>query len=148
MEPYLYKNFEVSLSRRFSHQISVGGTSPWNRKNCCRNLVLSSEVYTFRKDVELQDIFSRKLWKKSIFYRDLDQKISEFSWNFSEFSSLLVQTCNVLQAAQWKAFLNLDDLSTNSSRFSPKISRIFMPFAIVLLYLSYFWAFLINSSTR
>ena len=32
--------------------------------------------------------------------------------------------------------------SINSSRFSPKISRTFMPFSIVLLYLSYFLSFL------
>ena len=38
--------------------------------------------------------------------------------------------------------------STNFSRFSPKISRIFIPFPIVLLHLSHFWAFLINVSTR
>ena len=38
--------------------------------------------------------------------------------------------------------------STNSSRFSQKIARIFMPFSIVLLYLSYFLSFFINFSIR
>ena len=56
------------------------------------------EVYNFRAESEIQEIFSKKLWKKSIFHRDFDQKISKLSWKFSKFSSILVQTRTVLQA--------------------------------------------------
>ena len=68
------------------------------------------EVCTLGEESEIQEIFSKNV-KKSIFHRDFDQKISTFSWNFSEFSSLLVQTRKVLQAGclllpvQWKSFL-------------------------------------------
>ena len=56
------------------------------------------EVYTFGAESEIQEIFSKKLWKKSIFHWDFNQKISKFSWKFSKISWFLVQTRNVLQA--------------------------------------------------
>ena len=69
------------------------------------------EVYTFREEAELQEIFIRNLWKKSISIEIFNQKISKFSRNFSRFSSFLVQTRRVLQApclvlpAQSKSFI-------------------------------------------
>ena len=33
------------------------------------------EVYTFGEEAEIQEIFRKKLWKRSIFHRDFDQKI-------------------------------------------------------------------------
>ena len=66
--------------------------------------------YTFGEESEIQEI-CRKMWKKSIFHRDFDQKIAKSSWKFSKFSSVLVQTRKALHAgnlilpAQWKSFL-------------------------------------------
>ena len=102
------------------------------------------EVCTFWTESEIQEIFSKKLWKKSIFLRDFDEKISKFSWNFSKFSSFLVQTRRVLKVLLSftcpiqiiHQILMILLFSINSSRFSQKMSSIFMPFSIVLLYLS------------
>ena len=59
--------------------------------------------------------------------------------------TLLSFTCPIEIIHQISMLLHF---SIKYSRFSPKISRIFMPFSIVLLYLSYFLSFLINFSTR
>ncbi|KAF0155326.1 MAG: hypothetical protein FD188_3151 [Ignavibacteria bacterium] len=37
------------------------------------------EVYIFGAQSEIQEKCSKKLWKKLIFHRDFDQKISKFS---------------------------------------------------------------------
>ena len=36
------------------------------------------EVYTLGAESDIQEIFSKKLWKKSIFHRDFDQKSQNF----------------------------------------------------------------------
>ena len=93
------KGSEISEEEQIS---SVGrgnaGTSPLNRKNCCKNLVSSSRVIYFRRGVRNPRNSQEKIWKKSIFHRDFEQKISKFSWIFSNVSSLLVQTRGILHA--------------------------------------------------
>ena len=52
---------------------------PPESKKCCRKRCYLPEVYTFGEVAEIIEKFSEKLYKKSIFHRDLDQKISKLS---------------------------------------------------------------------
>ena len=130
-----------------------GGTPerpPRNRKNCCRNLVLSFRCIYLGKESKILEIFNKKCIKKSIFHRDFDQKYLNCLKIFQNF--FLVFGPNAKTSGG--RFLNFPcpmeiilqilmifHFSTNFCRFSPKVSRIFIPFPIVLLQLSHFWAF-------
>ena len=104
-----------------------------------------SEVYTFGAESEIQEIFSKKLWKKAIFHRDFDQKISKFKIlfifgpNAQNFTGRSLNfTCPIEIIHQISMILHF---SINCSRFSPKTSAIFMPFSIIFIYLSYSLSF-------
>ena len=107
---------------------------------------------TFGKESEIQEIFSKNV-KKSIFHGDFKQNISKlFSWNFTNYSSfwsnrakicMQVSCTQKLLKLSWsieiiQQILMIFHFSTNFSRFSPKITRIFIAFPIVLLDLSHF----------
>ena len=120
---------------------------PRNRKNCCRKQVLSSREYTFGEETELKEILSKNLWKNQFFIEILIKKLKIFfifgSNAQSSAERFLNFWCRMEVVRQMVMIFNYSKKS-KSSRFSPKVSRIFMPFSIVLLYLCYF---LINLST-
>ena len=117
------------------------------------------EVYTLGEESEIQEILSKKCEKSQFsleIWRFWSKNLEIFLKFFKIFltfcpnahgfaGGLLTFTCPMEIVPQILMILHF---STNSSRFSPNYSRIFMPFSIVLLYLSYFWAFLIGFSTR
>ena len=118
-----------------------------NRKHCCINLVLSPRDIYFRSGVRNPRKIQEKIVKKSIFHRTFQSKnlkifltifkiLFIFGPNAENFGGPLVTfTCSIEISHH---ILMSMHFSINSSRFSSKISRIFMPFSIDLLYLSYF----------
>ena len=93
-----------------------------------KNWCYVPEVYTFWAKPEIQEIFSKKLWKKSIFHRDFDQQSQNFLEIFKNslhFWSKPAKFCMHLASiylSNRNHSSDLDDLaiSINSSRFSPK----------------------------
>ena len=114
------------------------------------------EVYTFEEESEIQEIFSKKLWKsqfsieilikKSQNFLAIFQNSLHFCPNAQAFAGTLLSFSCLIEILYQISTILL--FYINSSRFSQKISTIFMPFSIVLLYLSYFWGFFINFSIR
>ena len=95
------------------------GTSPRprNPKNCCRNLVLSSRVYTFGAEPEIEEIFS-KYCEKSQFSIEIlikkSQSFLEIFQNSLHFWSKCARFC--IQVAYFylpnrNHSSNLDDLA-------------------------------------
>ena len=139
--------------------VGRGGTqerSPEIRKFFVEIWCYLQWVWTFRDKAELQEILSKKLRKCQFSIEILIKNSQSFLENFQSFLHFCanrLEFCRRLLNFSFSMgilpqFLMVLHLSTNFSRFSPNISRIFMPFSIVLLYLSYFGAFLINISTR
>ena len=125
------------------------GTSPFrNRKNFCRNLLLSSRGTCLGVESEIQETFSKKLGKSQFSIESLIKNSQNLLKNFRIFfifgrnaqdlaGRLLTFSCRMGILPQ---FMKILHFSTRSTRVSPKISRIFMPFSRVL-YLSYFLRF-------
>ena len=112
------------------------------------------QVYTCREESELQEIFSKKLLKSQfsieISIKDFQIFLEKFEIfyifgpNAQSFAGTLFNFNSPMEIIpQIVMFLHF---SSNSIRFS-RNSRIFTAFSIVLLYLSYFLAFLINLSS-
>ena len=134
----------------YLYSVELGGgmlerPHPGNEKNCCKNYCCYlSGVYTFWEGAELQGIFSKKLWKKSILHWNFDQEISKCAWNLSIFhlwfkrpgfcTQLLNFPCQMEIIRQILMIFHFLQIP----RFSPKNSRIFIPFPIVLVYLGHF----------
>ena len=87
------------------------------------------EVYTFGAESEIQEMISKKLWKKSIFHRDFDQKISKFFLkifrnlfifgpNAQAFAGTVLSFTGPIEIIHQISMILL--FSINSGRFSPK----------------------------
>ena len=127
-----------------------GGTPerppPRKSENCCRNLVLSSRDIYFRRGVRNPRNSYENLWKKVNFPMRFWSKNLKIWLKF--FKVFFIFGPN-LQSFAGRLFnfpcpmeiilhmLMIFPFSTNFSRISPNISRILIPFPIVILHLSF-----------
>ena len=130
---------------------SGGGTSerppPENAKIVVEIWCYLAEVYTFGVDSEIQEIFDKMrksrfsieiLIKKSKGFLKMFRIFFVFGPHAQSYACMLLRfRCPMEIILQ---LLMIFNFSANFSRFSAKLSRIFIPFPIVLLYRSYSWA--------
>ena len=110
-----------------------------NRKKCCRKLVLSSRCYLSENRQKSRKYWLKNYEKNQFFIEIFIKKSQNFCCKRTKLWRLVLKFPCLMEIIRQKPiFLNFD---TNYSRFSPKFSRNFTPFPIILLDVSHFWVF-------